>query len=64
MGGGPGVQKLITDETLRQFTALPGVVAVIPRDYLQAGAIMYAGRLEGYGSLVGVGTQRPERAGA
>ncbi len=54
-GGGPGVQRLITDETLRAFAALPGVTAVIPRDYMQAGAIMRAGRLEGYGSFLGVG---------
>src|SRR5688500_9760405 len=39
-GGGDGVTKLITDETLRAFAALPGVKAVIPRDYLQAGAIL------------------------
>src|SRR5688500_9322857 len=37
-GGGPGVQRLITDETLREFAALPGVTGVIPRDYMQAGA--------------------------
>ena len=55
-GGGDGATKLITDETLREFAALPGVIAVIPRDYLQAGAILRAGRLEGYGSLLGVGT--------
>ncbi len=54
-GGENGVTKLITDETLRQFAALPGVSAVIPRDYLQAGAVLHAGRLEGYGSLLGVG---------
>ena len=54
--GGPSAQKLITDETLRQFAALPNVTAVIPRDWLQTGYIMRVGRLEGYGSLVGVGT--------
>src|SRR5688500_14450597 len=42
--GGGGVTKLITDETLRAFAALPGVKAVIPRDYLQAGAILRVGR--------------------
>lgn len=54
-GDGGGVTKLITDETLRAFAALPGVTAVIPRDYLQAGAVLRVGRLEGYGSLLGVG---------
>jgi putative ABC transport system permease protein len=55
-GGGPSVQKLITDATLREFAALPGVVAVIPREYMQAGSMLRLGRLEGYGSLMGVGT--------
>jgi putative ABC transport system permease protein len=56
-GDGPTVTKLITDETLRQFAELPGVTAVIPRDYLQAGAMLSVGRLEGYGSLLGVGAE-------
>ena len=55
--GGPGVKKLITDATLRDFAALPNVTAVIPRDWLQTSYIMRAGRLEGYGSLVGVGIE-------
>jgi putative ABC transport system permease protein len=53
---GPSVQKLITDATLREFEAMPNVIGVIPRDWLQAGAVMRVGRLEGYGSMLGVGT--------
>lgn len=54
--GGPSVQKLITDVTLREFEAMPHVIGVIPRDWLQTGAVMRVGRLEGYGSMLGVGT--------
>ncbi|MGH2524471.1 MAG: ABC transporter permease, partial [Anaerolineales bacterium] len=61
VAGGPGqpppTQKLITDASLKELAALPGVVAVVPRDYMQGGAILSLGRLETYGSIVGVGTQ-------
>jgi putative ABC transport system permease protein len=53
--GDPGQQILITDESLRQFAALPGVTVVVPRDWLQGGALMNYGRLEGYGQILGVG---------
>jgi putative ABC transport system permease protein len=56
-GGGPEGMVLITDESLRQFSALPGVTTVVPRDYLQGGVMMHYGRLESYGSLLGVGAE-------
>ncbi len=59
IAGGPGspppTQKLITDDSLKELAALPGVVSVIPRDYLQAGGAMRVGKLEGYGQIAGVG---------
>jgi putative ABC transport system permease protein len=57
-GGGPGIpataQTLITDESLAQFAGLPGVTAVIPRDYLKTGAMLSVGRLEGFSQIIGV----------
>jgi putative ABC transport system permease protein len=50
-----GNQVLITDQSLREFEALPGVTAVIPRDYLQLGAMLQYERLETYASLIGMG---------
>ena len=46
----------ITDETLRQLAEIPGVRALIPRDYLQSGAVLTAGRAESWITLIGVGT--------
>ncbi|MCL4561519.1 MAG: ABC transporter permease [Chloroflexi bacterium] len=57
-GGGGGStpnQKLITPDSLIELAALPGVTAVIPRDYLQASAAIQYGKLEAYGSIMGVG---------
>ncbi len=53
---GPTVLAPITDQTLLDFTALPGVVSVVPRDFLQGGAMIKMGRLETYGNFYGVGT--------
>ncbi len=56
---GPGQQPditLITDESLRQFAQIPGVVNVIARDYSMAGAIMQFERLENYANIIGIGT--------
>lgn len=63
MGGpmpvGPGQQPqnqtLITESTLTDLAALPGVQAVIPRDYLMGGSMLNYGKLETYASLLGVG---------
>lgn len=56
-GGGqpPPTQKLITDESLKELAAIPGVVSVIPRDYLQGGAQLSFGKLQGYGNFIGIG---------
>jgi putative ABC transport system permease protein len=48
-------QKLITDQTLSELAALPNVEVVIPRDYLQASAMIQYNRLESYVGLTGVG---------
>lgn len=46
----------ITDETLAQFAAIPGVEAVVPRDWAQVGTILQVGRMEAWPSLIGIGT--------
>ncbi len=58
-GGGPGKppsnQKLVTNDSLAELAALPGVVAVVPRDYLQTGGMISYQRLEGWVNILGVG---------
>ncbi len=58
-GGGGGsttpVQTLITDDTITQLSAIPGVKSVIPRDYIQGAAILKYNRLETYAGIMGVG---------
>jgi len=59
-GGGyvsPSVQNLITDDTIDQLSSLPGVLSVIPRDYIQGGAILKHKRMESYAGIIGVGAQ-------
>lgn len=59
-GGGPSdqpQQKLITEDSLAEFLALPGVIAVIPRDYPQGGFMMKYNRLEGGANVIGIGTE-------
>ena len=46
----------ITEDTLAQLAAIPGVEAVIPRDFLNGGSLVSYNRLESYPSLIGVGT--------
>ncbi len=60
-GGGPGAPfqpqvTLITDESLAQFATIPGVKAVIPRDWAMAGTLLSVGRMECWTSMIGVGT--------
>ncbi|HEX7975790.1 MAG TPA: ABC transporter permease [Anaerolineales bacterium] len=55
--GAPANQKLVTDQTLSELAALPGVVAVIPRDYLQVGSTFIYDRLQGYAQVVGMGVK-------
>ena len=61
MGGGssgmPTATTLITNDSLAELAAIPGVVAVIPRDYIQGPGIMQYNRMETYANIVGIGTQ-------
>ncbi len=54
-GGGESTVALITNQTLKDFAAIPGVAAVVPRDYFNGGLMMQLDRLEGYGSVIGIG---------
>jgi putative ABC transport system permease protein len=58
-GGDGGLQQpvLITNAALEQMRQIPGVQAVIPRDYCMAYVIMRYKRLEGGANIIGVGTQ-------
>jgi putative ABC transport system permease protein len=51
--GPPPNQKLITKQSLVEIGSLPGITGVYPRDYLQGGQIQL-GKLEGWGSFLGV----------
>jgi len=51
------VQTLITDDTITELTAIPGVTSVIPRDYIQGAAILKYNRLETYSGILGVGAE-------
>ena len=55
--GNPTVQTLITDDTIDQISAIPGIVSVIPRDYIQGGSMLKYNRLETYAGIIGVGAQ-------
>ncbi|MGC8855616.1 MAG: ABC transporter permease [Anaerolineae bacterium] len=55
-GGGPQQPKLLTKSALEELRAIPGVVAVIPRDYLMTSMILRFKRLEAGASVIGVGT--------
>jgi putative ABC transport system permease protein len=66
MGGGGGgsssdklaisQNKLLTPAALSEIAAIPGVVNVITRDFLQMGAQIKVGRMESWGNIMGVGT--------
>ncbi|MBK7219680.1 MAG: ABC transporter permease [Candidatus Promineofilum sp.] len=56
-GGMPEQTAPLNDAALASIAALPGVTAVIPQDYFQAGATIKIGRLEGGGSILGAGTE-------
>ena len=57
-GGGKGISsiQLITPQSLKDFTGIPGVTGVIPRDYSQVGMMMKYGMLESYANVIGIGT--------
>jgi putative ABC transport system permease protein len=58
-GSGPAglqpQQTVITEQSLVELAALPGVVSVIPRDFMQANGILYFNRLETWAGITGVG---------
>jgi putative ABC transport system permease protein len=56
-GGGPTVQSLITNDTIEQLESIPGVKAVVPRDYIQGAAIMKYNRMETYIGIIGIGAE-------
>jgi putative ABC transport system permease protein len=55
-GGGSSTQetKLLTNQALEELRSVPGVTAVIPRDY--SGVMLKFKRMEGYGNAIGIGT--------
>ena len=57
-GGDPGSgTTLLTNAALDTLRSLPGVVAVIPRDYFYGGIIIKYKRLEGGSNIIGVGSR-------
>lgn len=54
--GEPSNFAPLTNQTVADISALPGVTAVIPQDYFQGGAMMSVGQLEGGGQIIGIGT--------
>lgn len=53
-GGQPPGATLVTDRTLEELAAIPGVTGVYPRDWLQAGGLLRYGRMEAWASVMGV----------
>jgi putative ABC transport system permease protein len=53
---GPQTPNLLTNKSLDELRAIPGVVAVIPRDYMMGGLTIKYPRLEAGGNVIGIGT--------
>lgn len=53
--GATSNQKLITNQSLEELAAFPGVTYVIPRDNLQTGGVISYQKLETFASIIGVG---------
>ncbi|MCX7609877.1 MAG: FtsX-like permease family protein, partial [Anaerolineales bacterium] len=53
----PPEQKLLTNRALQELRSIPGVVAVIPREYLWGSAVLKFKRLEAYVGIMGVGVE-------
>jgi putative ABC transport system permease protein len=47
----------ITPKALEAFAEIPGVAAVIPRQYMYASGMMKFGRLESYANVIGLGLE-------
>ena len=60
-GGGsstsPSEPKMLTNASLDEIRAIPGVVDVIPREYFYGSTLMEYQRMEGYSGMMGYGTQ-------
>jgi len=56
-GFSPPQMKVLNHATLQEISSLPGVVEVIPREYLSVNAIMKSGKLEGYMSIIAIGVE-------
>jgi putative ABC transport system permease protein len=57
-GGGsqsPPTQKLLTNDAIDEMKNLPGVAAVIPRDYTYGEAMLKYNRLESWAGFTGIG---------
>lgn len=54
--GTPANQMLLTPDAIEGLKALPGVDVVIPREWMQAEANFFFGKLQNYASIMGVGT--------
>jgi len=55
ISGGPQQPKLLTNSALKELSAIPGVVAAIPRDYVMGNIMMKYKRLEGGANIIGIG---------
>ena len=60
-GGGdvasaPEDVKLLTNSALQDLRAIPGVTAVIPRDYMFSNSFVSYKKLQGYSNIFGIGT--------
>jgi putative ABC transport system permease protein len=55
-GSSPQTPKLLTNRALDDLRAIPGVLAVIPRDYMMGGLIIKYHRLEAGANIIGIGT--------
>ncbi len=56
-GGVPSTTKLITNDSLTELAGVPGVVAVIPRDWLMGPAMIKYNQLEAGMGVVGMGVK-------
>ena len=55
-GGQPAQPALLTNDVLDQLRAIPGVVAVIPQEYLYVAMMAYYDKMEAGFGATGVGT--------
>jgi putative ABC transport system permease protein len=54
-GSAPPNQTLITNQTLEELAAIPGVTQVIPRDFMQGEGTLKFGQLESWAGITGIG---------